>query len=175
LLAAWRACRMSKPLLLGEAPARSLASRWEYPLSGPVAKKLCQLAGLAAGAPDTDEEPVGWWYVLRNEFDTMNACERYEDAYPWDFERAKDRWIRFLLDHKENPVTADEQLTVVCLGRKAAAAVGSWRPWGEWHETRLVRSCVIPHPSGRTREYNDPETRNLAGRVLRQAREWYWL
>lgn len=52
-------------------------------------------------------------------------------------------------------------------------------PWGQWREATvsrphevfytspgLLRYCLLPHPSGRCREYNDPRMRELTGRTL---------
>jgi hypothetical protein len=66
---------------------------------------------------------------------------------------------------------------VVVLGVQTLAALGlPRRQWGEWSEqavTDLVSEadacaefCLLPHPSGLCREYNDPAVRALAGRVL---------
>lgn len=70
--------------------------------------------------------------------------------------------------------------TVVVLGAQTLQALGLPRgPWGEWAEwdagdllaprgdlSASVRYCLLPHPSGRCREYNYPRMRALAGRIL---------
>lgn len=62
---------------------------------------------------------------------------------------------------------------VVLLGVATLAAVGAPRtPWGVWvHPPRSLTSgpeayCLLPHPSGRCLEYNDPTMRATAGAVL---------
>ena len=156
------------PLLLGEAPGEPVPAG-TLPLSGAVGRRLCQFAGIRprVAAP----EPRDWYEALRERFDCVNVIERREDAYPWRTRLARDRWATYLLAHPNEE--QHQTLTVACLGRKAAAAVGlrSGRAWGEWVEAGLLRATVIPHPSGRNRLYNDEAMCDLAGRVLREAME----
>jgi len=76
--------------------------------------------------------------------------------------------------------------TVVCLGRKVSTVVGgalgqhldtwSWYPW--WKEVDDWASCELadfhvsivslPHPSGRTRDWNDPANFGRALDLLRE-------
>lgn len=63
--------------------------------------------------------------------------------------------------------------TIVVFGVQTAEALRLPRlPWGQWgehyHLLEPTRYCVLPHPSGRCREYNDPEMRVLAGGILLQ-------
>ena len=65
---------------------------------------------------------------------------------------------------------------VVVLGVQTLAALGLPRPtWGAWahhgpslldRDGAMTAYCVLPHPSGLCREYNDPEVRRVASRVL---------
>lgn len=70
-------------------------------------------------------------------------------------------------------LTPPSSRSIVVLGIQTLDALG-WRThtrpaWGEWVPSlceRYPRFCLLPHPSGRCREYNDPEMRALAGRRL---------
>lgn len=57
---------------------------------------------------------------------------------------------------------------VVVLGVGVLDAMRLSRPtdWGRWVEEGGMSYTLLPHPSGRCREYNDPEMRRLAGRTL---------
>lgn len=140
-----------RPLLLAEAPARD--GNWREPLRGRAGENLCRHAGL---------EPT--YAALRERFDAMNACERLEGAYPWSAPRARRRWLEWRAG-------AGGDLVVVCLGRRAAVAAGlpARHPWGEWAAVGRDTITAIPHPSGLCREYNDPDARLLARRVLSEA------
>jgi hypothetical protein len=59
------------------------------------------------------------------------------------------------------------------LGASTLKACGLPRPpqWGAWRSYQWtpdleLRYCLLPHPSGRCREYNDPMMRRLAGLTL---------
>lgn len=56
----------------------------------------------------------------------------------------------------------------VVLGVDTLVSLGLPRPrdWGRWTEAMALEYCLLPHPSGRCREYNDPAMRALAGRTL---------
>lgn len=155
---------MSLPLLLGECPSKAGDRYHDFPLSGAVGRTLCQFAGI-------DPEPEGsrfgrFYWALRERFDAANAIERWTEK--WDGNVARARVSRLLADRRNG----SGPRTVVCLGRRAAAAVGlpPNAPWGGWYLLDgNVRAVVIPHPSGRNLVLNDPEMRELAGRVLHQA------
>lgn len=62
---------------------------------------------------------------------------------------------------------------IVILGVGTLRACGLPRPaaWGAWAShyhlpTLRLEYCLLPHPSGRCREYNDPDMVRLAGQVL---------
>jgi hypothetical protein len=153
-----------KPLLLGEAPAEG--GDPARPLAGGPARRLCQLGGLSREGDEL------WFDALRRYFDTLNAVERREDAYPWRVWRARRRFAEWLVER-----TGEEDwrppLVIVALGRRAADAVGLGpkHPWGEWADSGLVVATVAPHPSGLSRIMNAPEMRVLLGRALREAVE----
>lgn len=61
--------------------------------------------------------------------------------------------------------------TIVVLGIRTAEALRLPRlPWCEWgthyHLPETTTYCIVPHPSGRCREYNDPEMRERVGSIL---------
>lgn len=59
--------------------------------------------------------------------------------------------------------------TAVVFGQSARQSL--WLPpagWLSWQETGGVRWCVAPHPSGLTREYNDPVMRLAVGLRLEE-------
>jgi uracil-DNA glycosylase len=156
---------MSLPLLLGECPSKAGDRYHAFPLSGAVGKRLCGWAGIES---DADGSAYGRYYwPLREHFDCLNVIERYADANPWRTAVARERWTRWLLDRSDEE--RRESLTVVCLGRRAAEALGHDRPWGEWFEVGLLRVVTIPHPSGRNLLYNDPAMVAVAARVLHEA------
>jgi uracil-DNA glycosylase len=156
-----------KPLLVGEAPSRRGDRYWMFPLSGPPAKVLCELAGIPA-------QPGGstygrWTWALYDVFETVNLIERFKDAEPWSAPRARDRARELAEVHAP--------LVAVLLGRKVAAAWGlADRPVGEWGPALpgglpVPEVVCLPHPSGLNRTLNDPEVRALMGRGLVEATE----
>lgn len=56
---------------------------------------------------------------------------------------------------------------VVMLGSSVIAAFQVPRhDWCVWSTQYGVRYCCVPHPSGRCREYNDPQMRARVGQML---------
>ncbi len=156
------------PLLLGEAPSRVGDRYHNFPLSGAIGKRLCEFAGIE---PDEKGSKYGRYYwPLREHFDCINAIERYEDAYPWHVEVARERVRRYLEEEGE-----EGPMVVVALGTKAFDAVAGIRgrgtDWGEWIQVGIMRVVMLPHPSARNLLYNNPKMRDLAGRILREAIE----
>jgi hypothetical protein len=135
------------------------------PLSGPPARVLLSAAGI-------DPQPEGstygrWTWRLYELFDCHNLIERHRDAEPWSVPRAREAALNLIL---EKPLTSGS--VTVLLGRRVAAAFGlEDAAWGEWRATPSGAIVTAPHPSGRSRAMNDPETRTLLGRVLNEAIE----
>lgn len=152
-----------RPLLLGECPSQAGDRYHAFPLSGAIGKRLCQWAEIQ---PKKDGTKYGQWYwALLDHFDCVNTIERYDDSVPWKPEIARARVWHYL---DENPTD-----TVVALGIRAFDALAPnlrGQAWGEWARSAGRSVVVIPHPSGRCRLYNDPEMRDLASRVLKEAR-----
>lgn len=157
-----RSAEPLRPVLLGESPSRAGDRYWMFPLSGRPAERILEWL-------EIPYEGAAYWELIEH-FETLNVIERYRDAVPWSVERARARWTRWVRSRREE---AQQRLVVVCLGRRAADAVGlhGEQPWGRWLDVGLLSATVIPHTSGRNLVYNDPEMVELAKRVLREALE----
>lgn len=164
-----RSAAVRRPLLLGESPSEQGDRFHAFPLSGSPAKYLVQAAHLPhEGGP--------YYWSLVEHFETRNALRRYPRSGRWDAGEAARQWGEFLQEERiieEHRKPDGPPFVVVCVGRKAAAAVGvvGDQPWFEWLEGTRLNShfCVVPHTSGRNRIQNDPETRTRTGAVLREA------
>ncbi len=57
---------------------------------------------------------------------------------------------------------------LVVLGVQTLRALGLPRPpdWGDWRQDYETHYTLIPHPSGRCREYNSQELREYIGGLL---------
>jgi hypothetical protein len=148
------------PLLLGEAPSKQGDRYHAFPLSGAPAQRICRLMGW-------EPDGAAYWTLVEH-FQTLNAIERHADAYPWSAQKARERWGAWLLEN-----CGEGRLTVVCVGRKAAAAVGlsDGVSWGQWRAFMAYDATVLPHTSGRNRVWNEPGTAELWRRVLTEAIE----
>ena len=171
-----------KPLIIGEAPGRGKdAVGGMFPLSGAVGVRLTQLAGLEEQAlqdqPGTSRYGHYYW-TLRKYFDLDNLLDYWpgssgkgsafppKEAYGAVINR-RDEW---------------QGRTIVLLGRRLLSAFGLGIPFYTWDTSEGAEELGIdppfwhwlvgiPHPSGLTRNYNDPAERERAGKVLREARE----
>lgn len=160
-----------RPLLLGEAPSQAGDRYHDFPLSGRPAQFLCEAAWLPRDGTEA------WFWTLTRHFETLNAIERHRDAYPWSEPRARARWDAWLREegileeYRRAPGDPRPPFVVVCVGRKAAAAVGipPDRPWFKWTLMGTSATAVIPHTSGRNRVLNEPGVQNRMGTVLREA------
>lgn len=157
---------MSKPLLLGEAPAKSGDAYWQFPLSGRSGKVLHELAGLKVD-PGGSEYGRYYW-PLRSAYDCRNVIARYPGpdgrgaAFPHDQALAGLAWL-----WQEGMLC--EGRVVVMLGRRVMRCmVGGRLEFYRWAKLRKTGLIVagIPHPSGLTRLYNDPGERARAGKIL---------
>jgi len=133
-----------RPLLLGEKPGKS--GMGDAPLGGRIAKRL-------ADAMHWDGDA---YERLRERFEPVNLFSDWRDAEPWDARCASDRWAALFME-RLNARTMPPVL--VCVGKRAAAAVGaSGRPFYEWRTEQMYSRVIVPHPSGRNLLWNDPET-----------------
>lgn len=165
-----------KALLVGEMPSRSGDRYHDFPLSGAVARTLCRMAGIPP-----DEESAGlaqWTWALYEHFDCVNAIERHG---PWDSQKAAEHLVEVLAR------ASSDYEVVVLLGRRPQSAYCAMQQpvrntflaklhFYEWRTDLLAPTArrevvVIPHPSALNRVYNDPLSRESAGRVLREAME----
>jgi hypothetical protein len=180
--------RVIKPLLLGESPSKSGDRYHMFPLSGRVAKTLCELAGIP---PQEDGSTYGrWTWALYEHFECANLFARYAHAIPWQGDLATVNFARLIWDARfdvdRDATERERPRTVVCLGRKVQAAALDWfdghlalggDDFYDWNigERRTDRGLVdlvaIPHPSGLNRLLNDPAERERCGLTLREAME----
>jgi len=163
---------VSLPLLLGESPSARGDRYHAFPLSGPPARVLCQLAGIP---PVEGGTTYGrWTWALYDRFECRNLIERYADAAPWSAPRARDRAAEVLVE-----LSGD---VLVCLGRRVQAAVfGALEEQApgfyEWRNVPLLgyvdglEVVAVPHPSGLNRTLNDLAERDRASATLREALE----
>jgi uracil-DNA glycosylase len=159
------------PLLLGESPSRSGDAYYRFPLSGRVARTLCELAGIP---PDEEGTTYGrWTWALYARFECRNLFQRHAQATPWSVPAARARAITLTA-----ALCGD---VVVCLGRRVHAAVygalGEAPPgFHVWETIPLLgdedalRVVAVPHPSGLNRLLNDPAERARVGETLRAVR-----
>lgn len=157
-----------KPLILGEAPGRGKdVVGGMFPLSGAVGVRLCQLAGLEEEA--LREKPGSsryghYYWTLRKYYD----CDNLLNCWPGSNGKGSAFPPKEAYGAVINRRLEWRRPVIVLLGRRLMYAfkVGDL-PFYEWDEPFVG----IPHPSGLTRNYNDPEERQKAGEILTQARE----
>lgn len=166
-----------RPLLIGESPSKSGDRYWQFPLSGRVAKTLCELAEIP---PQDEGSRYGrWTWALYDHFECVNLFERYASftAPGWQG-RGVQNAARIIGE------TKGDSLVIVCLGRKVQAAVlryfGEHVAFGgsdfyDWNigerptDKKLVDFVTIPHPSGLNRLLNDAEHREQCAAALQEA------
>lgn len=163
-----------RPLLLGEAPSKSGDRYHDFPLSGAVGQRLCEMAGIE---PEVKGSRYGRYYwPLLDHFELRNLIERYPGpqgrgaSFPMEVARQR----AGALELKWRMVGA----VVVLLG---ARLPGAFDLDMDFYEQRIktlsrvtgtsVRFYCIPHPSGLNRMYNAERERERAGQVLREAME----
>lgn len=154
--------RAGRPVLLvGEAPTAEVAAvqdLWLHPSRTASGRRLRELSGLSVPA-------------FLAAFERTNVLERsLEPEEPWPAAEARRRGLaalRFLGGR-----------VVVMLGDRAATALLGRRTggaprlvWGRYPslDGGTWRGVVLPHPSGRSRWWNDPARRERAAAVLREA------
>jgi hypothetical protein len=149
-----------KPLLIGQAPGPNTDP--DYPLF-PVPRtsaggRLQELMGLSRGE-----------YLKA--FDFVNVLRHFpgkhkrDDKFPMPLARAAADAMRPLLAGRR----------VILIGRNVASAFGLDEvDWHAWYEVKVRRRCLVsktpwtasmavaPHPSGRSRWYNEADNRAQA-------------
>jgi hypothetical protein len=142
-----------KPLLVGEQNPYGADPRLAlYPLPKYASgARLARILGLSA-------------HAYLQAFDRVNLC-----AGRWKFQEARMAAERIWRDRSGG--------VVVMLGAKVAAAfavpytpLGAVMRVGPWVGTHLRAPsyCILPHPSGRNRAWNAPESVELAREVMRR-------
>jgi hypothetical protein len=131
------------------------------PLSGRPARVLCECAGIP---PQEGSVWSRYTWALYERFECTNLIRRYEESTPWPRVAARDAASRLM--------GGSDAAVIVCLGRRVGDAFGFHGvEYGDW--TTGSRPIVVaPHPSGRSRLLNAAESRQLLGRILRQAMTW---
>lgn len=150
-----------KPLILGEAPSRTGDKYWMVPMSGQISMRMAQWAGID---PLEEGSKYGRWYwSFREHFDVQNLIERWPggDGFPMDVAR---READALLPELDGRV-------VVMLGSRLRRVFGLPAVHDWTANTDGGAMSWIYHPSGLTRQYNDPAHREAAGLTLRRAME----
>ena len=156
-------------MLIGQAPSEN--GDPSLPLTGIAGKKLAELLG------------ISWFTYLRrthreNIFRDFQGKEGKGDRFPIDDARRRARRIRI----------PDDVVLVLLLGKSVAEAFGIKRPtyfeplyaWGDpagkigGEPARMIEIRVIPHPSGISRWWNDPENQKRAKRELSKIARSVW-
>ncbi len=150
---------MPKPIILGQAPARSGDGR---PFSGPSGRRLCALAGLSSYEELTEA------FDLRNLIDEKMAkkARGKGDEFPRALaaEAAEKLKYRLPMD-----------FWVICMGNQVANLMEVGRaktPLMTWKVklySTIGNSMRFPHPSGVSHFWNEPENVRKASEVLRSA------
>ncbi len=137
--------KLTKPLLVGEAPSRGS----EGPFSGRSGKALSGLLCWPLGV-------LGERIDLRNLLDAWPGKDGNGDAFP--IERAKAAADRVPVARRR----------VLLAGKRVASAFGLKDPeWFKPVEHRQALMAVIPHPSGIVTYWNDESNRRRAAEFLR--------
>ena len=149
-----------KLVIMGQAPGKNHG--FGAPFAGPTGRRLARFCGL-----ETVEQ-------LRERAVLMNLWGRYPgkaksvqgDAFP-ESERAKRAAAR-----RRAALAASGCEVLVCCGRRVASCFGVGdAPFLEWREVPLARGknarvVVVPHPSGVSRWWQDPDACGRASALL---------
>lgn len=133
-----------RPLLIGEAPARTTPAGWP-PFYGAQrsGRILWELGFRVARAPDRP-----------GNVDAINLLDEWPGRR-WPKEIARDAADRMM-----KTATLVEREHVVLVGRNVAEAFGvTTLDWFEWIESESFRLTVMPHPSPLNRWWNDERNR----------------
>lgn len=135
-----------KPLLIGYMPSKEDAYA---PLSGVIGRRLLSWARLKVD--ETLRDPINAY------FETINLNLHYNQVF--DSQEAEETVARIYQTRVPSP-------WILC-GRVVASYFGRGRkqPYWVWKSG----ACVIPHPSGRSRVYNDPKARAKTASILKYA------
>lgn len=141
-----------RPLLVGEAPGRQTVGA--RPFTGRTGRRLERLAGVDR---------------LYDHFDVVNLLDRWPgpagvgSAWPMLEARVRAEVV------KQQARVARRPRNVVLVGRRVAAAFGlrelDFLTWGFLGPR--ARVAVLPHPSGVSHWWNDPENVEAAAAFLR--------
>ena len=148
-----------KPVIIGQMPSCHEDEGIALPVrSGSSGHRLCQLM-------EVNET------TLRRDFVLMNVSARYDpDGFSPEYHKTEVKNFLPLLSGRK----------VIMLGPAVAAAFGISRDeysFGEWfdHAEEHMLICVIPHPSGLNRLYNDPEMQRIVSSLLKALWEEFYV
>lgn len=144
---------MTRPLLIGEAPARTTPPGWP-PFYGRQrsAKRLWEM-----GLRVTRSSASGVGNV-----DAVNLIDEYPGPR-WPAARARDVGRDLLFG---TPTLTQPQVWsrthVLLVGRNVADAFGAltswdWFEWFKFRDDRQTEFAIVPHPSGLNRWWNEPK------------------
>lgn len=135
-----------KPILLGQAPARSGDGR---PFTGPSGQRIQQMMGLP------DYEMLAEVFELRNLVGSVQLKNEHGkgDAFPKQI--ARTNWFRMSR-------CLEMDFVLLCAGREVAKIVGVGNMPFLHLATKglgpaIGKVAVVPHPSGISLWWNDPE------------------
>lgn len=139
-----------RPTIVGEAPGRKPGA----PLVGTCGRRLAEWAGLEG------VRELSTLFELTNLMRTWPGAQGKGSAWPKDEARRAAR---------RHPLRG----VCVLLGLRVAAAYDlDDLGYATWLRGRRYAACVVPHPSGINRLYNEAEWRERTGAVLEEALRW---
>lgn len=147
-----------RPVLIGQAPARTSEGRGAF--RGPSGERLARILGVSIEA-------------LLGAVDARNLLDHYPgahetatsgDAFPLDEARAAA--AAMLPDLHNRRVLLAGRGVAVCFA-DGSPRLRHTLPMFEWAEHDAgFSACIIPHPSGTSRFWNDPTRRRAAAESL---------
>lgn len=138
-------------LMIGEAPSSS--GDPSKPLTGRPMRRMLETAGIPCPS-ETNAVRLFALRVYAATFARVNLVREYPGRlWPRERARAQAEVISRRMRHGRR---------LLLLGRKVAAAFDHEAAWFEWRDG----ACVMPHPSGRNRWWNDLGNRAAARRFL---------
>jgi hypothetical protein len=150
---------VSVPVLVGQAPARTSQGRGAF--RGPASDRLARLLGVSTAALRASVEPRN----LLDYWPGPVAAGCSGDAFPMAEGRAAAERLAPTLAGRR--VLLAGRAVAWCFAGGAVGLAGPRLGLFEWAEHECgFAACIVPHPSGASRWWNDPANRELARREL---------